>query len=185
MAALDYPLKRKRFTRAEAEEVQKLFPGQRFELIDGELVDKMGQNPPHAFMIQRLTALLGRLFGSRIRVQLSMEAAQGERNRTVPEPDLAVLREDLPEYRTRHPHGDEVQLLIEVSDTTLGFDANVKSGIYARAEVAEYWVVDLNRREVMVHRSPRDGQYCEIRKLSGTDPLPLESAGTNVAQLFE
>src|SRR5580658_1932354 len=109
---------RKRFTREEVDRLAEtgVFEGQRYELIDGDLVDKMGQNPPHVLAIQRLLKCLARLFeGDMIRVQHPMEAAPGERERSLPEPDVAVLREHKTEHQSRHPRGDEMLLVIEVS----------------------------------------------------------------------
>lgn len=81
--------RRKFFTRQEVERMlaSGALDGQRLELIDGQLYDKTGQNPPHASAIQNLTDLLGGLFpGRRIRIQLPMEAGGVDRDRSVPEP---------------------------------------------------------------------------------------------------
>jgi len=153
---------RKRFTREEVEQLAgtAVFAGQRYELIDGDLIDKMGQNPPHAFAIQMLLRWLTDLFeGDLIRVQLPMEAAPGDRERSLPEPDVAVLRERNIEHQRRHPRGDEMLLVIEVSDTTAAFDRSRKAALYARAGVPEYWVLDLNGRMLVVHREPDGVQY--------------------------
>src|SRR3974390_230542 len=111
-------LPRKRFTREEFDRLIEsgFFDGQRYELIDGELIDKMGQNPPHAFTIQLAHNWLASVsLTNLIRVQLSIEAALADRGRSVPEPDLAVLAEWKSEYAKRHPRGDELLLAIEVS----------------------------------------------------------------------
>jgi Uma2 family endonuclease len=153
---------RKRFTREEVDRLAAtgVFDGQRYELIDGDLVDKMGQNPPHAFAIQLLLECLAGCFAvGMIRVQHPMEAAPGDRERSLPEPDVAVLRERNVEYRSRHPRGDEMLLVIEVSDTTAAFDRSRKALLYARAGVPEYWVLDLSRRMLVVHREPDGIQY--------------------------
>jgi len=153
---------RKRFTREEVEQLAEtgVFAGQRYELIDGDLIDKMGQNPPHAFAIQLLLEwLTGILKGGLIRVQLPMEAAPGDRERSLPEPDVAVLRERKIEHQRRHPRGDEMLLVMEVSDTTAAFDRSRKAALYARAGVPEYWVLDLNARMLVVHREPDGIQY--------------------------
>ena len=152
---------RKRFTREEVDRLAEtgVFEGQRYELIDGDLIDKR-QNPPHAFAIQLLLKCLAGLFEvDLIRVQLPMEAAPGDRERSLPEPDVAVLREWNIEHRSRHPRGDEMLLVIEVSDTTVAFDRSRKAALYARAGVPEYWVLDLNRRMLVVHREPDGTQY--------------------------
>src|SRR5579862_2503414 len=87
---------RKRFTRAEVECLidTGFFVGQRYELIDGDLIDKMGQKPPHAFTIGRVLHCLANFVDTgRIQIQLPIETAGEDRERSVPEPDLAVLRE--------------------------------------------------------------------------------------------
>jgi Uma2 family endonuclease len=153
---------RKRFTREEVDRLAEtgVFAGQRYELIDGDLVDKMGQNPPHVSAIQLLLKWLASIFEvDLIRVQHPMEAAPGDRERSLPEPDLAVLRERKIEHRSRHPRGDEMLLAIEVSDTTVAFDRSRKAALYARAGVPEYWVLDLSRRMLVVHREPDGIQY--------------------------
>jgi Uma2 family endonuclease len=153
---------RKRFTREEIDRLAEtgVFTGQRYELIDGDLIDKMGQNPPHSSAIQLLLECLARFFAvGVIRVQHPMEAAPGDRERSLPEPDVAVLLERNSEHYRRHPRGDEMLLVIEVSDTTAAFDRSRKATLYARAGAPEYWVLDLNRRMLVVHREPDGTQY--------------------------
>jgi Uma2 family endonuclease len=165
--------RRKYFTRQEVERMlaSGALDGQRLELIDGELFDKMGQNPPHATAIQNLTDILAGIFpGRRIRVQLPMEASEPDRDRSLPEPDVAVLRLRSPEHAHRHPSGDELILVVEVADTTAAFDLSRKAELYANAGVPEYWVVDLNRRKIVTHREPAGGKYGVVRSF-GTGEL--------------
>jgi Uma2 family endonuclease len=155
-------LPRKRFTRDEVDRLTELgfFDGCRYELIDGELIDKMGQNPPHASAIRLVLAWLTRVFpGDRILVQLPMEASPADRKRSLPEPDLAVLAENKPEFGKRHPRGDELLLAIEVADTSAAFDLSRKAVLYAAAGVPEYWVLDLSRRILVVQRQPSADGY--------------------------
>jgi hypothetical protein len=101
---------RKRFTRQEVDRLLDagVFDGQRWELIDGELFDKMGQKPPHAGTIRRMVKLLTRVFGEDlVQGQLPIEAGGADRDRSLPEPAVAVLRESKPDYDRRHPRGDE------------------------------------------------------------------------------
>jgi Uma2 family endonuclease len=152
-AAITQP-PRKRFTTSEVEQMLDggLFAGQRFELIDGDLIDKMGQKPPHATAIGLCMAVISKIFGIElVRVQLPMEAGPADCERSVPEPDLAVLVVDKPDFRRRHPNGGELSLVIEVADTTFRSDSATKRDIYARAGVPEYWVLDLNNRRVLAH----------------------------------
>jgi Uma2 family endonuclease len=151
-----------------------IFAGQRFELIDGDLIDKMGQNPPHATAIKRCMKELIKTFGiDLIRVQLPMEAGAVDRERSVPEPDLAVLMAEKPDFGRRHPSGSELRLVVEVSDTTARYDSTTKRDIYARAGVPEYWVLDLNNRRVLAHREldiPK-AEYLSIQSYGETETV--------------
>jgi Uma2 family endonuclease len=172
------PLPRKRFTRLEVERMLDagLFSGQRFELIDGDLIDKMGQNPPHASAIRLCMALLMKIFGvDLVEVQLPIEAGAADCERNVPEPDLAVLAEMKRDFTHRHPNGRELALVVEVADTTLRHDALTKRDLYARAGVREYWVLDLNTRRLIVHCGLVEGkgQYLSIQSYSEDEAVAV------------
>jgi Uma2 family endonuclease len=165
MSAATLQPPRKRFTRGEVEQMLDagLFAGQRFELIDGDLIDKIGQNPPHSYALSLLLACLVKIFGvERVRMQQPSEAAPAERERSLPEPDLAVLAELKDDYGRRHPRGNELLLAIEVADTTVRYDATTKRDLYARAGVPEYWVLDIPARRLIVHRGLTQGQFEQI-----------------------
>jgi Uma2 family endonuclease len=176
----DLPLPRKRFTRSEVDQMldSGIFAGQRFELIDGELIDKMGQKPPHASTIQRCLELLAAIFGlARVRVQMPIEAGPADRESSVPEPDIAVLAEAKPDFSQRHPNGRELTLLIEVADTTLRHDAIRKRDLYVRAGVPEYWVLDIKGRRLIVHRSLNEekGEYSSVLSYQEEETVAIES----------
>lgn len=176
-------LPRKRFTRQEVECLLQtdFFAGQRYELIDGVLVDKMGQNPPHAYAIQLLLGWLASVFEIGIvRVQHPMQAAPGDSERSLPEPDIAVLRENKAEFQRSHPRGDEMLLVIEVSDSTAAFDLSRKMTLYARAGVPEYWVLDLNRRMLVAHRESDGTQYRHIHMFAPEDSVSLQGRSERV-----
>ena len=83
-----------------------LFVGQRLELIEGDLIEKMGQKPPHAYVVRVLQALLANFFGvERIQVQLPIEVDEADQELSLPEPDLAVLKEAKAEYQNRYRAG--------------------------------------------------------------------------------
>ena len=176
-------LPKKRFSREEVEYLLRsgFFDGQRYELIDGELLDKMGQNPPHANAIRLTQRRLGAFIDpSLIQAQLPIEAGAGDRERSLPEPDLAVLRELKADYDTRHPRGDELLLVIEVSDTTAAFDLSRKAALYASAGVREYWVLDLPRRMLVVHRQPFGATYRVVETFTEGDTVSLENRTESV-----
>jgi Uma2 family endonuclease len=165
-AAVLLPLKR--FTREQTHRMMDAgaFDG-RFELLDGYIVDKTGQKPTHASAIRRLFKLLLSLHSAELLlIQAPIDVAEEDRVRNEPEPDIAVLNCDKPEFETRHPRGDELALLIEVADSSLRTDKTLKRDLYARAGVPEYWIVDLQNRCVIVHKNPADGVYGAISTLT-------------------
>ena len=181
---------RKRFTVQEVQQMLDagLFAGQRFELIDGDLIDKMGQKPPHAHAIRLVFAWLVKILEpGRIQMQLPIQAGGPDRKWSLPEPDLAVLPEQQDDYRHRHPRGDEVLLVVEVSDTTVRYDQTGKRDLYARAGVREYWVLDLGGRQLTINRTPLNGKYSQIQTFAEQDEVcpELHPSGTvKVASLL-
>ncbi|MDZ4797970.1 MAG: Uma2 family endonuclease [Bryobacteraceae bacterium] len=190
MSAAFLGLTGKDWTRDEVESLESAghLAGCRFELIEGELIDKMGQNPPHATLVHILMILLAEVFGlRRVRMQLPAEAARNERQRSVPEPDVMVTRDDLRTYATRHPEAADVLLIAEVADTSLTIDTTVKARLYARAEYREYWIVDINARHLLVFRQPVDGSYTlrtVCRPGDTISPLAAPEASIAVNDLF-
>jgi Uma2 family endonuclease len=165
-----------RFSRNDVERILDagLLRDRRFELIEGELIDKMGQKPPHAGVIQFLLEWFAHLFGvQKVRVQLSLEVSGADRDRNMPEPDLAVIAEAKAEYRRRHLRADETVLVVEVADTSLRQDLLTKRDLYARAGVPEYWVVSIPNRELIVHRGLSHGSYRQMTSLSENDMLSV------------
>ena len=130
-------------------DVGLLGENERIELLEGCLVPKMTHSPRHADTIESLSELLQRVLppGWRVRVQLPITTSDSE-----PEPDLAVVRR--PRQTTGHPTAPDVALAIEVSDSTLTQDLHDKARLYARAEIVEYWVVNLRDRRLEVFRQP-------------------------------
>jgi Uma2 family endonuclease len=178
---------RKRFTRDEVERMLDLglFEDQRCELIDGDLIDKMGQNPPHAAAIQLVSDRFKNLFGDgRVRVQAPIEVAAADKRSNWPEPDVAVLVQPSPEYKRRHPRGDELLVAVEVADTTVRYDSVKKRDLYARAGVPEYWVVAVASRALVVHRTLVQGQYQQVLLFSETDQVNLGPHSIPVGSLL-
>ena len=159
---LDPP--RKRWTRAEYEEFcSSLLDGQRLELIQGELINKMGKKPPHRNSVALLLEWLFGVFGARFILQEApIDVAPQDNASSEPEPDLGVLKRDLSHFTRANPQPGDLHLVVEVSDTTLGFDLRTKSQLYARAGIVEYWVLDIGDRRMIVHRDPQDGRYLSV-----------------------
>lgn len=184
MATLLKPLPQGKITR---EEVNRLlesgyFDGQRFELIDGELINKMGQGPDHAWGVRRLNRLLLKFFGTdRVECQMPIEAGPRDQKWSQPEPDVIVLVPGA-QFDGRHPNGSELTLAIEVADSSLRVDSVRKRDMYAHAGVPEYWVLDIDGRQLLVFRNLQNDAYTESLTLSETDDLP--HIGKPVAELL-
>ena len=170
---------RKHFTRAEVQLMQDsgLFAGARYELINGDLIDKMGQNSPHAAGVRKLLKIFAALVGAdRVLVQLPIEASATDSDRSLPEPDIAILNQASDDYDNRHPRGDELLLVVEVSDTSAQQDSTTKRDLYARAAVPEYWVLDLTRRLLRIHKHIVHGLYSEVTEVGENETARLEIA---------
>jgi Uma2 family endonuclease len=138
-------------------EVGLLAPDARVELIEGEIIDMVPIGTRHARAVGHLHNLFALAVGNRALVR-----SQGPvrlSHRSEPEPDIALLAPRADEYAHSHPGPSDVLLLVEISDSTLDYDRNVKLPLYARHGIPEAWIVDLQHNELHVCRLPRDGQY--------------------------
>jgi Uma2 family endonuclease len=180
--------RRKRFTQGEVRRLAEIgfFDGQRYELIEGDLIDKTGQNPRHANTIRLIAAWLAHLFSfEQVQAQLPIELACQDLDRSCPEPDIAVLVQSSAEYDNRHPRGDELLLIVEVADTSAHLDLSIKAGLYARARVSEYWVLDVVRRVLVVHRHPEQGSYRRVMRLGEGEQISLECRAGHVVTISD
>ena len=159
----------------------------RLLLLDGDIYEMASPNAPHVTSMTLLAAILPAVFGNRAAVR--NQAALPIGLDTEPFPDFAIASGPIRDYATRHPHSDEILLVIEVSDSTLRFDLNVKSHLYAAAGFREYWVLDIANRKLHVHRdpiaddaSPRGHRYGTLQVLGdGESIAPLAAADSLLA----
>ena len=185
--ALDPP--RKRWTRAEYEELSSgLLEGQRLELIDGELINKMGKKRPHVIGMIFLRNWLTEVFGARrVQTEAPIEVAPQDNPTNEPEPDITVLKRDLADFPKQNPGPQDLHLVVEVADTTLGFDLRTKAALYARAGIADYWVLDVVGRRMIVHREPQAGRYVSVAAYGyeeSVSPLAAPAASFRVRDAF-
>jgi Uma2 family endonuclease len=184
LASLEPFVGRKRWTIADCDLLERLgMLPVRYELIDGEIIEKVGQNLPHGTcVIQAILWLAGIFGGDFVRTQISVEASGEDRNINRPEPDVLVLSKPAQAYGSVPPASD-LRLIIEVSDTTLRDDLQTKASLYARANVPEYWVLDVTSRRLFVHRNPDDGVYRTVERLSEADSIAPEAAPEHFVQV--
>ncbi|MFN7640085.1 MAG: Uma2 family endonuclease [Pseudanabaena sp.] len=145
----------------------------RVELLEGKIVCMSPQRPFHAASVQRSSRLLFKLLSDRAEIRVQLPVILG--NDSEPEPDLAVVRFDADEYSFRHPEAPDIYLLIEVADSTIAKDRNQKARIYAKNRVLEYWILDLQKRQVYVFRQPEEGVYREKLILNSDDSITMQA----------
>lgn len=144
----------------------------RVELIEGELIEKMVQGDPHIGCVNRLTRIFSRSLSDDFIV--SVQNAFAANAYSAPEPDVAIQRFRADFYSTAKATPEDTLLVVEVSDSTIRFDRQVKIPLYARAGIRESWIVNLPRKILEVHREPKNGRYEVVQKLQrGESVAPL------------
>jgi Uma2 family endonuclease len=137
--------------------------GARIELIEGELVEMATIGTRHFACVNRLAQLFFEFAQRRyiVSVQNPLRVNGGSE----PQPDIALLKPRTDFYEGSLPTPEDVLLLVEVSDTTLRYDRDIKLPLYARTGIPEVWIVDLNSGTVEVHDEPllEEGRYALVR----------------------
>lgn len=173
----------KRWTVAEYHQIISsgiITPETPVELINGQIIEMVPQQPPHAATTDEGGDYLKALFAgkAKVRVQLPVTLPPDSE----PEPDFAIVKIDANLYRDRHPGPNDIYLIIEVADSTLQKDRQYKSTLYAQAGIPEYWIINLKQNQVIVHRQLQDGVYQTEHTLGASDQIkPLAFPNLTVA----
>ncbi len=132
------------------------FEGKTVMLIEGEIKEMPGPNPPHTTANELTLDAVKAAFGAGfyVRGQQPLELGQT----TDPVPDVAVVKGNKRDYATVHPTA--ALLVIEVSESTIDYDDGDKANLYAAGAIADYWVVDLVNRQLIVYRDPVPDTSC-------------------------
>ena len=183
----------RRFTRLEYERLAELEffrPDERLELIDGVMIVREPQDSPHATGVRLVLKALRAVFGRGWIVDSQLPIALDDHSE--PEPDAAVVAGDPRDYRDAHP--TRPVLIVEVSESRLAFDRRQKASLYARAGIADYWVVNLVDHVLEVYREPvaapaapygfRYRSSTRLRSTATVTPLAAPSAAIPVADLL-
>jgi len=155
---------RKRFTRDEVKFlVDNNLLTERYELIDGEIVIKMPQNHPHRLTLLIIAMWLEQVFGRTcVESQQSVKIQKSDSLHNIYEPDVMVHNRSALEMKEDEPDDQDVILVVEVSDSTLATDRNIKAKIYARSHYREYWIANVKKRQIIVHREPTADGYTAV-----------------------
>lgn len=133
----------------------------RVELIRGQIIKMSPIGSRHAACVDKIVALFHRLLASEDLIIRGQNPVQLD-DYSEPEPDIAVLKPHPDYYAEQHPQAKDVLLIVEVADTSYDYDKEVKASLYAAADIPEYWIVNLEKREIEAHRDPAGSLYKHI-----------------------
>ncbi|MFA0742079.1 MAG: hypothetical protein DFNUSKGM_002199, partial [Candidatus Fervidibacter sacchari] len=148
--SLTLGVQRRKFSKDEYYRMAEMgfFNGQRVELIDGEVILMSPQEASHATAVGLVADTLQSVFSDGFIVRVQQPLDLGEAHE--PEPDVAVVPGKRRDYATSHPK--TAVLIVEVALTSVDYDRNVKSSLYAKAGIPEYWLLNLRERRLEVFR---------------------------------
>jgi Uma2 family endonuclease len=154
------------------------------EFLEGWLVQKMTQNPPHmiacVLILQELPRILPN--GWFLAIQSPITSAG-----SLPEPDGVVIRGSVRDYLSRRWGAEDAGLVIEVSHSTIEVDQGSKKRIYAHAGVPAYWIVNIDERRIEVYTDPTgptaDPDYRQRHDLQPGESVPLVLDGQTVGSV--
>jgi Uma2 family endonuclease len=160
------------------------------ELIDGDIVTMTPQKSRHATAVRLAEIALRRAFGEQGKVDVRTQLPLALDPASEPEPDIAVVTGSPRDYRDDHP--STALLILEVADTSLAFDRTVKASLYARAGIADYWVLNVSDEMLEIHRTPerstdapRGWRYVErFSARDGVAPLARPDGVISVTDLL-
>jgi Uma2 family endonuclease len=165
---------------------QGLFPPEeRLELLDGEIIRKMTQKPPHSVALGQAADVLALTFGPGHHVRSQLPLILNDWSE--PEPDVVVVPGIRSDFLSEHPRAAHSLLVLEVSDTTLRFDRSRKRRAYARSGVQEYLILNLVHRQLEVFRDPIGSRYRSIIVYPDQEtlaPLAAPHAAVHVSDLL-
>lgn len=143
------------------------------ELIEGDIIRMSPKGSRHAACVQKINRWFSGRLGNQydIRLQDPVQIP----NISEPEPDLVLVtfREDF--YTHSHPKPADILLLVEVADSSLSIDREIKLPLYAAAGIPEYWIINLRDRQIEVHRQLKENRYRESLILKPNEWLVIPS----------
>lgn len=141
--------------------------------------------PPQGGLISRLMALFVKQLPESLNCRIQLPVVAGDHSE--PEPDIAIVQRRVDDYQREHPTPGDTALIVEVAQSSLNFDLGVKLRLYASSGIPEYWVVDVSRKVVLVHRDPAGAEYRSLQQFAAGDVIAASAAPEcklDVAWLF-
>ncbi len=145
----------------------------RVELIEGEIIEMNPIGSRHAACVARLTEFLGRLAGGEAIVWVQNPVQVNDFSEPLPDVALLKRRDDF--YAQANPQPADVLLIIEVADSSVEYDRDIKTPLYAGAGIPEVWLVNLPEETIEIYTSPVGDTYREIRIVKRGESLAAKS----------
>jgi len=154
----------------------------RVELIEGWIVEKMAKHQPHNTTQMRMNRWLNRTVPDSWSIGVEVPIVL---DRSVPEPDLCILRGAIELYDVDSPVPTQIALVIEVSDSTVRSDRTKKRALYAAAGIVQMWLVDVSARQIEVGTVPNreTSAYDSIVVYGADDTVTLVLDGVTITSL--
>lgn len=155
-------------------EVGILDEDDRIELINGEIIEMSPIGSLHTSHVKRIMRLFHRLStGDEFLVSVQDPIQLGRHSE--PQPDLALLRYQEDFYEKKHPQPEDIILVVEVADSSIGYDREVKRPLFASVDIQEFWIVNLEAGQVEVYKKPVNGDYASRQDFKRGDTIFIES----------
>lgn len=179
---MSFQLQRKIFSVEEYHKMAEIgifTPEDRVELIHGEIIRMSPIKSVHASVVDFLNEELITWLRKKAIIRIQNPVTLSDISE--PEPDLVVTHYQNHRYKKAHPTPKDIILVIEVADSSLNYDREVKLPLYAEAEIPEYWIINLVDKQVEVYQKPVKQQYTQHQILFPGQQLELEAFGWSMA----
>jgi Uma2 family endonuclease len=159
-------------------EVGIIAPDERVELIEGEVVEMAPIGSRHSGLVNRLNHLLVQAVGNRAVVSVQNPVRLSRTSE--PQPDFAVLKPRADDYQSATPRADDVLLLVEVAESSLKYDRELKAPLYAAHGIPELWVIDVVERLFWRYCDPQPGGYVHVEQSDAPGKVRLAAADIEI-----
>ncbi len=150
------------------------------ELLSGLLVAKLPKKPTHRIATKLVRDAIATLLPAGWYVDTQEPIALQD---SEPEPDVMVVRGDTRDYTERHPGAADLALVVEIADATLTRDRQLKQAIYAYNRIAEYWIVNLEARQIEQYREPAATGYQQLAVIGAEGAIAVAIADQDCGTL--
>ncbi len=154
----------------------------RFHLINGYLVAKMTQNPPHVVADELCGSALLRIIPPGWHL-LTAKPVRLPGRYSEPEPDRCIVRGTIRDYEVRHPGPDDIAMVVEVADSSLSLDREMAAAVYGPSGIPVYWFVNLVNRQIEVYTDPGPQRYRSRVDFPGGTAVPVVIDGQQLGQV--